>query len=234
MKNYQVIFTFTVAVFLLGSCQKNVDTLNVVEQNAMQELVACTPDGGASSCGQLRTQSPGGWGAPPNGNNPAKYLHQNFTNAFPWGVMIGCRDGRTLTLTSAKAVQDFLPSGGKAAVLADIYTDPIGVKNTLAGHLVALTISIGLDNADENFAPATVKLGDMVIAFGAFKGMSVNAFLQIANDIIGGCGNTYPISSLITTADKINNNFHDGTVDRGFLNCPDDGGPRRIVDEVPR
>lgn len=236
MKNYQVIFTFTVAVFLLVSCQKNVVNSEdvVIQPYALQEQSSSIIlEEEVAVCGQLRTQSPGGWGTTPAGFNPATYLSENFSNAFPWGIMIGCRDGRTLTLTSAEAVQNFLPSGGKPAVLADFYTDPVGMKNSLAGHLVSLSLSVGLDYADPNFGTAQVNLGDMVISSGAFEGMSVNQFLQIANDVVGGCWSNYTIGDLISTASNINNNYLDGTVDMGFLKCPDTG-PRRIGEVVPR
>src|SRR5687768_13696945 len=129
MKNYQVIFTFTVAVFLLVSCQKNVvDSKDlVVKPYELQEQLSeiIIEEESAPVCGQLRTQSPGGWGTTPAGFNPATYLQEHFSNAFPWGVVIGCRDGKTITLTCAEAVSRFLPSGGKPEVLTDYYTDPV-------------------------------------------------------------------------------------------------------------
>jgi len=238
MKNYQVIFTFTVAVFLLSSCQKNVvDSEDVViKPYALQEQASeiILEEEESAVCGQLRTQSPGGWGTTPEGFNPATYLAANFSNAFPWGIMIGCRDGKTLTLTSAEAVQKFLPAGGKPAMLTDYLIDPVDIKNSLAGHLVSLTLSVGLDYADPNFGEAQVSLGDMIISSGAFEGVSVNQFLQYANDAVGGCwSNNYTIGDLISTASNINNNYLDGTVDMGFLKCPDTG-PRRIGEVVPR
>src|SRR4030095_10616905 len=46
--------------------------------------------GDSVDCGELRTVTPGGWGSKPHGNNPGKYLHDNFAAAFPNGVTIGC------------------------------------------------------------------------------------------------------------------------------------------------
>ena len=237
MKNYQVISTFTVAVFLLVSCQKNVIDSNkvVVKPYELQEQTSeiIIEEEVAPVCGQLRTQSPGGWGTRPEGFNPATYLEANFSNAFPWGLVIGCRDGKTITLTTSLAVSNFLPAGGRPAVLTDFYTDPVGLKNSLAGHIASLSLSVGFDYADPDFGVAQVNLGDMQIASGAFEGMSVNQFLQLANDVIGGCGDTYSIGNVISTASNINNNYLDGLVDMGFLKCPDTG-PRRIGEVVPR
>jgi len=53
--------------------------------------------------GQLRTQTPRGWGATPNGNNPGAYLHAHFAQAFPNGITIGCGNNQ-LVFTSAQAV----------------------------------------------------------------------------------------------------------------------------------
>ncbi len=70
-----------------------------------------------SECTGFRTQTQGGWGAIPNGNNPGVYVHTNFAAAFPSGLTIGCSSGNKLVLTSAQAVTDFLPSGTTPAVL---------------------------------------------------------------------------------------------------------------------
>ena len=62
-------------------------------QNPCQEYYQycrqdCPPEGG---CGQLHTQTPGGWGAEPNGNNPGTYLHANFAATFPRICTVSCQ-----------------------------------------------------------------------------------------------------------------------------------------------
>ncbi|HUR11282.1 MAG TPA: hypothetical protein VM012_07925 [Flavitalea sp.] len=223
MKKYLVI-SATVAGFLLLSCQKN-SPITGSDREVISETAITT------SCGQLRTQSPGGWGSTPEGNNPGTYLHANFANAFPWSLMIGCRDGNTITLTSAQAITNLLPTGGKPAVLGATSIDPVGIKNTLVGHVVSLTLSVGFDAYDQNFGSSPVLLGDMLIGSGPFAQMTVSQFLQIANDVIGGCCHDYSVNDIIITASQINSNYLDGTVDLGFLKCPDDGGPRRIAEQ---
>jgi hypothetical protein len=171
------------------------------------------------TCGQLRTQTPGGWGAPPRGTNPASYLYANFAGAFPEGMVIGC--DYTITFTSAEAITKFLPAGGKAAKLTKSYIDPNGVKNVLTGHLTALTLSVGFDNYDDTFGAAGMKLGDMVIKSGAFAGFTVAEFLDIANSTVGGCINNFTIQQVLDTATAINENYVDGSSDNGFLVCPE-------------
>lgn len=47
-------------------------------QSAFQYCRQNCPGGGGEECGQLRTQTQGGWGAEPHGQNPGTFLHANF------------------------------------------------------------------------------------------------------------------------------------------------------------
>ena len=188
-------------------------------QSAFRYCKQDCPPPPPDDCGQLRTQTPGGWGAVPNGNNPGTYLHANFAAAFPTGLTVGCTPNYHVTLTTAQAITDLLPTGGQAAVLTQNYTDPAAIKNVLVGHLVALTLSTGFDVYDANFGQAGTTLGQMEIGSGTFAGWTVNAFLAEANKTLGGCG-TYSVQDVLTTATSINENYVDGNVDNGFLVCP--------------
>ena len=68
-----------------------------------------------------------------------------------------------MVFTSNNAIQYFLPAGGKAQALTMNYTNPVGVKNVLAGHLVALSLSVGFDEADADFGEAGITLGAMKV-----------------------------------------------------------------------
>ena len=46
---------------------------------------------------------------------------------------------------------------------AQNYVNPTGLKNTLAGQLVALTLAVRFDGLDPNFGAAGINLGDMEI-----------------------------------------------------------------------
>jgi len=180
----------------------------------------CTQFCALPACGQLRTQSPGGWGAKPSGTNPGNYLYANFASAFPAGLNVGCSPNFNIQLSSPNAVSNFLPSSGKPQVLTMNYADPLGMKNTLAGHLVALTISVQFDAVDENFGAAEIKLGAMKIGNGAFKDWTVTDFLTEANQVLGGCSQQFTIQQVLETAAHINNNYLDGKTDKGYLTCP--------------
>ena len=193
-------------------------------QNACQDFFKyCRQACEEEDCGQLHTQTPGGWGAEPHGNNPGSYLHANFAAAFPTGLRIGCMGGYTITMTNAQAITNLLPTGGQAAVLKASATNPTNIKNVLVGHLIALTLSLRFDVVDADFGDAGVNLGNMIIGSGPFAGKTVNEFMTIANNVIGGCSTAYSIGDILTTATLINENYVDGKTDKGYLDCPEDG-----------
>ena len=92
-------------------------------------------------------------------------------------------------------------------------------SNVLAAQLVGVTLALGFDNYDPNFSSNTSSFGDLLIANGTFEGMSVSEFLELANDVIGGCQTGYSLSDLNATATAINENYDNGTVNNGYLVC---------------
>lgn len=169
--------------------------------------------------GQLRTQTQGGWGTNPNGNNPGVYLNNNFDSAFPDGLTIGCNN--TMTLTSAQAVRDFLPSGSSPSLLpTGALINPGGAyNNVLAGQLVAATLSTTFDSYDENFGDSDFALDLLIIQEGDFMGWQVGDLLEEANNVIGGCPSDYSPSEINNVLSSINENYVDGSTDNGFLAC---------------
>jgi hypothetical protein len=170
----------------------------------------------------LRTQTPGGWGAPPSGNNPGVYLHANFASAFPSGLVVGC--DYTITLTSAQAVTDFLPQGGSPASLTMSYVDPVNTpkssnnpKNVLASHVVALSLSVTFDAWDEDFSESATDIGNAVITSGDFEGWTVSDVLAEAEKVLGGCSSDYSASELAEVLSAINESFIDGNKTSDFL-----------------
>jgi SprB repeat len=174
----------------------------------------------AQDCTGFRTYTIGGWGANCNGNNAGCYRDAHFASAFPNGLTIGCGTG-SLTLTSAQDVNDFLPCSGPSSVLpAGNMLNPGGaLNNTLAGQIVAVTLAVGFDAADANYASNAQSIGGLQIASGTFSGMSVTQFLAIANDAIGGCATGYSLADLNSAATAINQNYDNGISDDGFLMC---------------
>lgn len=184
-----------------------------------QILEGCVPTVGNNCNDSLRTQTQGGWGANPNGNNPGVYLHANFSAAFPSGMQIGCANGYNLALTSAQDVTNLLPEGGAPAALTQNYIDPTNTGTVLAGQVIALTLSVGFDNYDANFAASDNALKDMTINNGEFDGWTVQDILDEANLIIGGCPSNYLPQEINAIVTIINENYVDGESNNGFLTC---------------
>ena len=172
-----------------------------------------------SDCeGQFKTFTIGGWGTDCNGNNPGCYRDANFDIAFPDGLAIGCGNNK-LTFTSSSAIASYLPAGGSSALLSGNVVNPVGSRGVLSSQLIALTLSVGFDVSNPNFSSSNSSLGSLTINSGTFAGMTVANFLQLANNIIGGCSNQYSLSAINEAATAINENFDNGTVDNHFLNC---------------
>ncbi len=165
----------------------------------------------------FRTQTQGGWGSSPNGNNPGAYLHTNFDSVFPAGIVVGCDSGFTLTLTTAQAVTDYLPAGGRPAALSSSLADPTGYSNNLASQLVALALTLGFDQYDAGFGISSSQIADASIASGTFAGWTVQMVFDEANAALGGCSTTYSASTLSGIVGAINESFVDGNVHNGAL-----------------
>jgi len=169
---------------------------------------------------QFRTQTQGGWGATPNGNNPAKYLQNNFANCFPNGITIGCASGNTLTLTSSNAVKNFLPAGSTPGQLTGDLVNPLSSPaGVLAGQLVAATINITFDACDPNFGASSEWLGNAYYVGGPFDGYGVFDVIFLANQYIGGCGGSFTAAEFNEALTDLNENYVGGTIDNGNFDC---------------
>lgn len=183
--------------------------------------------------------SQGGWSSDPHGNNPGSILSAHFSDVFPHGLVIGDSSNYTMKFTSANAISNFLPGGGKSEPLTSSYTDPApnskdhkgkGKDKTnyggnLGGQVVAAEINVAFSQSGY-IGTNSIKLGDLVFKGGTpFDGMTVNAFLKIANKALGGGGTgVYKIEDIAATAELINTNFDGGKVPKdGYLTCPSAG-----------
>ena len=202
---------------LVGTTVQTLTAVNGCDSIVTTNIILNTIQAQAQ-CPGFRTQTQVAWGANPNGNNPNVYLHANFASAFPNGLVVGCTN--TLTLTSAQAVTDFLPSNGGSQALLSNFTDPISNKGTFAGQVVALSISVGFDNYDANFGTSSYSLKDLIIQSGTFQGWTVQQLLTEANLALGACASSYSRSTLNDAVDAVNNSYVDGNVSGSFLGCP--------------
>ncbi|MCC7502627.1 MAG: hypothetical protein IT229_08870 [Flavobacteriales bacterium] len=171
-------------------------------------------------CAGTRTETQATWGATAASGSASNYLTNNFAAAFPAGITIGCT--RVLRLTSAAAVIAFLPASGAVAALPQgTLTNPTSsYTNQFAGELVALKISVRLDELNAAFSTSTVLLKDMVINTGTFTGWTVQQLIDEADRKIGGCTSYYTRASLNSALISINTGYVGGTTASGYLKCP--------------
>ncbi|GJM29239.1 MAG: hypothetical protein DHS20C17_18740 [Cyclobacteriaceae bacterium] len=217
--NYAIVALFSFSLLFFTGCEES-------EPELLVDLIVPGEEPPGENCDiGHRTQTPGGWGAPAAGNNPGALRDAYFDQVFPDGLLVGCPNGYYVRLTSAAAVEDFLPSGGKPRVLDQIYIDPSGkeLKNVLAGHLVALTLSLHFDHFLEDFGESEFLLCDLILCSGQFPGNNVQEVMGQANRALGGCPSQTTIVEAIELISSINENFVDGTTDNGVLCCPRGG-----------
>lgn len=188
--------------------QRDDDCDGQIDENNVCAPATCTVN--------HRTQTQGGWGTKASGNNPGTYRDANFATAFPSGLTVGST--YTIKLMSSSAVQNFLPQGGTAAAISQNYVNPTSKINVLAGQVVALTLSVGFDNADPNFSPSNTPLASLKIKSGACAGMTVQQVLNEANKALGGSASSLTPAKANECVTNINENFVDGG-NKGKLAC---------------
>jgi hypothetical protein len=170
---------------------------------------------------QFKTYTQGGYGAPPHKGNPAAFLKNNFATCFPDGVTIGCSNGYTLKLTTAQAVMDFLPQGKMPFWLQQNYENPgSGNITVLAGQLVTAKLNVGFDNCKAKFGAPPCHLANATFIDGIFAGKTIQEVIDIADQVIGQCSNTYSPSQVNDALTQVNENYDNGTTDKGYFNCP--------------
>lgn len=171
--------------------------------------VTCTSSCSTTIVGRqdFRTFTQGGWGSKPNGGNPGALLKANFCKVYPIGyVSIG--GAYRLKFTGAWAIQNFLPQGGKAAVLKCSATNPSSsTAGVFAGQVLALKLNVDFSNAGVT-CPG---LGNVRLTSGPLSGRTIAQVLDLAQRVLGGETWALPwgmtISQLNDVVDGINNRY---------------------------
>lgn len=163
------------------------------------------------------TYTQGGWGSKPSGNNPGMLLKTKWSQVFPNGLEVGIPGaaGFSIKLTSASAVQAFLPQGGTPSKLKQDYTNP--TKKTeagvFAGQVTALKISVSFSDA----SITREGLAGLTAVSGPLAGKTVGEILDLCERALGGENVGYSITTLNEVATAINENFDGGTTNNGYL-----------------
>jgi hypothetical protein len=178
--------------------------------------VACTIE-----AGDYRTQTRGYW----RNNNGQAFLTA-YPGLFP--VLIG--DGtNTKSFEDATSIGAYLDmkafANGTPGVLPD--------AGTFAAQVLTLAINLKADNQIADFSKAEGKLANLVVnisdadialypewkSLQVFNGKTVVEILNIAQKVLGGTSTEYTPSQMNEVVTAINENFDNGTIDKGFLGC---------------
>ncbi|MFO7882194.1 MAG: hypothetical protein R6U52_06630 [Kosmotogaceae bacterium] len=142
-------------------------------------------------------------------------IDNNFYGIPKGGIIVGViLSGKVVILTFAQAITDYLPSGGQPSSINSTYLNPKSkdLKNELVNQLLAAKLNVGFDLFDQDFAPATGNLMDLVLAFGTspLDGFTVAEIISIADQVLSGIELNYSPSDIAEALSKINENFVDG------------------------
>jgi hypothetical protein len=162
----------------------------------------------------FRTQSQGGWGSPPRGDNPGAYLEANFSLVWPAGLQIGSSTGWTAFFASSADVRRFLPAGGPPDAFDQNHSNPKSTEaGNLAGQVLALALSLGFDEYDPDFSANSRSLSTAVVngQDSPCAGLSVREVFDIANAILSGHSESFSPALINDCVTEINEKFIDGS-----------------------
>ena len=179
-----------------------------------------TCDGSAESFLNYKQQD---WGKSTSGA-ASDLLDADFDAVFPEGVKVGCGEGYELVFTSADAVDTYLPCTGGAQDLALSHggtdptaeSDPSCWDNALVTHVLTAKLNVAFDEADADFSPSDIALGDLIAVQGPFYGMSINEIIAISDQVLGDCSEAYTPQQCRVALRAFNKNYRNGNVDLGF------------------
>ena len=172
-------------------------------------------------CGVYCTQTQGGWGQDScSGGNVACLRDAHFNTVYPTDLVVGGTN--TLTFNNASDVAAYLPAGGTPASLITNHTNPTTTESgVFGGQVTALRLNRDFSASGFGKVGLPCPLGELTIADteDPFYGWTVNDFLDMAEDVLGGDSppSGITISDVNDTATAINENYVDCTTDNGFL-----------------
>lgn len=163
--------------------------------------------------GDFASYTQGGWGATPNGNNPAMLLSNNFNSVFPSGyVLVGKSTGFWMKFMSAADVSNYLPAGGPGSSLTSNLLNPTSSSaGVFGGQVLALQLNVSFSQASVTQSGfGSLKLKDTGTPL---DGLTVTQVLAMANELLGGgtvSGVTIAMMNPIVT--NLNESFDNGNM----------------------
>jgi hypothetical protein len=177
---------------------------------------------------QICTYTQGGWGSAggkmSDGMTATKWATKDLINLSlaRWGgtLRIGCQTpgGRSLLITTAEQVLEFLPNGGPSIVLT--HTGELSLSNfssvygAKSGSLIAQTITLGLNLKVGNMHLKDIPLEGIVNAavIAKLTNKTVGGLYEFANNVLCNglsAANGLTLSQIAEAIDAINNYFHE-------------------------
>ncbi len=212
--------------------------------NSASITIVTNSCGSSINPGDFVTFTQGGWGQKCAGNNAGCLRDAHFAPVFPNGMLLGDFDGPdadafyAVLLTSALAVEIYIPAGGTAAKLDQDWIDPVATgSGVFGGQLTAAKMNVGFDTAgifDSMKTNPALKLKDLVFVANVhpkIKGYSVEEIIYLSDLVISGelptpvdldgnlVGDCYE-ADFSDALDKLNNCFDNGTINQGSLGLP--------------
>lgn len=166
------------------------------------------------------TYTQGGWGTECKGNNPGCIRDANFATDFPSGLSIGGRKASAVWTTS-KAIESFLPAGGKPAALYGESTNPTSTSaGVLAGQQVAAKLNIGILDAPADYVFVGCVTRNLI-------GKSIGEVIALA-DAAMSAGTPPSGLSFADLSDAL------ATFNENYDECADEGCLAPSVRDLPR
>lgn len=191
----------------------------------------------------MTTYSQGGWGSPSNSTTGA-LRDAYFNEIYPEGLILeSSKTPYKVTFTSAKAIEDFLPAGGKPGSIQQDWINPVKLRGknkdifdeagVLIGQIVAAKLNVDYADAGK-LGPDSPKLGDLIFKKTKFKGMTVRDFLELAIEAVTSGKkkkyDDYKFSEFNKAAEMICLGFHEGKTNKGYFECPENDPDKENVD----
>ena len=166
----------------------------------------------------FRVEPAGALGARPRNGNCASELYSSFEQVFPEGVTIGTNEN-ILVFTSAEAITAFLPSFGSMKTIPSTMIDPTSrdLRSSFASQIIALKLSVRMDQANADFAGSKYTMADSIIKDGLFAGTSVARFLTICDAAIAGEETAISVELIEKQLNELNSNYAPGSVAQELL-----------------
>ncbi len=181
------------------------------------DVVTCNLEG-------FVTYSKGGWGQTSNGNNVGALRDQYFDNVYTSDFIVGNTNKYTITFNATGNVKNYLPGKGGPKVLKKDWVNPVpnNKLGNMADQIIAARLNRDYNQAGYLGTNPDYTLGELVYIDGPFQGMTVNAFLIMAETALGGgpMGN-FSAEQYKNGAESIILSFHNGN-NGNVLTCPPD------------